>query len=163
MRRLLSVGDEVDLLPALTVKQPYATALCDTALESKWCENRDWRRDYPFGGLWCAIHASQEMYVPMKQLGVLLDRIQRQTKWPANHMPYQLGAVIGLVRFTACVPLAARPLDPWAVGPWCHVIDRAIMLPAPIRDVKGKLGFWKLDAETSATLRTMIPEADRAR
>lgn len=161
MRRTLQVGEEWDdLLLALTVLQPFATALCDPSPESKWCENRDWRRTYPAGGLWCAIHAGQKIWAPTaKERGKLLDTLTRNTGWRAHQQSYTPGAIIGLVRFTACVPVEARPNDPWASGPWCHVIDRAITLPAPIVGVKGALGFWKLSPEHSATLRDLIREA----
>lgn len=158
VRRTLRVTDEVDLLPALTVLQPFATALVDEDPCSKFCENRTWKREYPEGGLWTAIHAGASRYCrSAEEEKALLDSLTRKTRWPANAQDYPRGAIVGLVRFVACVPVQSRLSDPWAVGPWCHVADKAVRFLVPITGVKGALGFWRLDAETTATLRDLNP------
>jgi hypothetical protein len=47
------------LSTALTIKQPYASAIL---LGKKRVENRVWRRTLPAGGLWLGLHAASTLY-----------------------------------------------------------------------------------------------------
>jgi hypothetical protein len=157
-------------LKAITVLQPFATAIVSTDPGAKRSENRGWHRAYPPGGLWAAIHAGARTFPAPPQHGGwvgLLDRLTEQTGWDAWRVPgrplgwptYPRGAILGVARFVDCVPAASRPGDPWAYGPWCHVIAEVRPLPAPILGVKGALGFWTVPDEYLPPLRALLEAA----
>ena len=57
--------------------------------------------------------------------------------------PLPRSAIVGLVRFKADHKLkrGEKAQDPWAIGPRCCEIERAVPLNPPILDVKGTLGL----------------------
>jgi hypothetical protein len=72
---------------------------------------------------------------------------------------YPRSALLGVARFVGCVRDEKRRDDPWAVGPWCHVIAEVRPLPAPILGVKGALGFWRVPDEHLPPLRALLEGA----
>lgn len=151
---------------ALTVLQPFATAIVSTDPRAKRSENRSWRRDWPAGGTWIAIHAGARPYPVKGPDGwvALLDGLWSRTGWDAWRPPgvplgqpiYPRSALLGVARFVGCVPVDERPGDLWAVGPFCHVIAEVRPLSAPILGVKGALGFWRVPDEHLAPLRALV-------
>jgi hypothetical protein len=142
---------------ALTVQQPFASAIVATGPTAKRCENRTWHRWWK--NEWIAIHAGAAPYKYDRDYfgrGVdgwvaFLDDLERRTGWKVyggDHPSVGFrGAILGVARFVDCVQASRRPGDPWAVGPWCHVISEARPLPAPILGVKGALGLWNVPDE----------------
>lgn len=151
---------------ALTVLQPFASAICSDEPTAKRNENRSWRHDWG-GGEWVAIHSGARPYPVKGPDGwiALIDDLTRRTGWdawttggtrPLGYPKYPRGAILGLARFVDCVPVQQRLSDPWAVGPWCHIISEVRVLPSPILGVKGALGFWRVLPEHDAKLRELL-------
>lgn len=164
MRRSIPVGVETESpLLALTVLQPFATAIVSTDPHAKRCENRTWARTYPAGGMWAAIHAGKGPYVKTgSEWTALLDDLKRRTGWDAWLRPpgegirmYPRGVLLGMARFVRCEPVERRRWDPWAVGPFCHVIDEVRVLPTAI-PCQGALGFWRVPDEHVPALRALV-------
>ena len=56
---------------------------------------------------------------------------------------YPTGVIVGAVLIRDIVPVAEVD-DPWAFGPMCHRVSRAIQLPQPV-PYKGRLGLYNVD------------------
>jgi hypothetical protein len=65
--------------------------------------------------------------------------------------PLPSGAIVGLIRVKRSRKLkrSERTVNPWAVGPICWEIDRAVKLDPPIENVSGALSLWSIDREPS--------------
>lgn len=167
---MIAVGSPPSL-KAITVLQPFATAIVSTDPKAKRCENRGWHRVYPPGGVWVAIHAGARSFPVEPKGGTgwvnLLDGLWSRTGWDSWRVPgrppgwptYPRSALLGVARFVGCVPVEQRPDDPWAVGPFCHVIAEVRPLPKPIPNVKGALGFWTVPDEYLPPLRALLEAA----
>merc|ERR1711879_926573 len=64
---------------------------------------------------------------------------------PTKAVRLKAQAIVGIIRFAGMHRLATGEAreNPWALGPFCWELDRAIPLQSPILDVVGSLGFWK--------------------
>uniref|UniRef100_A0A7S1WSV0 ASCH domain-containing protein n=1 Tax=Alexandrium catenella TaxID=2925 RepID=A0A7S1WSV0_ALECA len=123
----------------------------------KRVENRSWpvpRSVLEMGG-WLALHVgSQPMtrYV-RKHVERALDPARaRNSSYAREAGGYPpRSSIVGLVRISGMHRLARgeRRENPWALGPICWEIDRAIPIYPPITSVNGKLGIWLLTRATS--------------
>ena len=98
--------------------------------------------------------------------GPLLIHAGKSLKWwkkiDANcqaHLPsmvpakYTMGALVGAVNITDCVPVGELDGEPWAWGPYCLKCEGAVEFAKPIL-WRGKQGFWNVDyAVVAAALR----------
>jgi len=138
------------LWPALTVLQPFATAL---VLGFKPDENREWPPS-PVAlkpSQWLAIHAGKRLYPWSSRSSeryyqdLWLDA-QRRADPPATRpIFHQLprSAIVGAVRLVG-TRTPEQAANPWATGPVCWHFDAAFVLREPV-EAKGRLGIWKLD------------------
>merc|ERR1712176_529897 len=64
---------------------------------------------------------------------------------PTKAVRLKSQAIVGIVRFSGMHRLAPgeRKENPWALGPFCWELDRAIPLQRPICNVDGWLGLWR--------------------
>ena len=118
-------------MKALTIHQPWAWAI---VAGLKAVENRTWRTPYR-GPL--AIHA-----------GISERSLEHGTRFCERHgiaVPADLvlGAVIGVVELVDVVPVADRPDDPWASGPWCWVLADPRPLETPVA-ARGMPGLFEV-------------------
>lgn len=147
---------------ALTVLQPFATALCRDGMKRVENRNRDWPRTIPLPA-WVAIHAGARMFPDddacddaLERLGVpvalepALGRAVARTALPMRR-------VVGAVRFVRSdfIPgsdyMSPHLADPWASGPYCWVRDLCVEIEdAP--EVRGSLGLWSLNGYTDLAL-----------
>jgi hypothetical protein len=118
-------------LNVLTVKQPWAWAL---VCGGKRIENRSWQT--PLRG-WLAIHASRQPdtagFAFLRSQGIICRE---------ESLVY--GSIIGVVHLDAITPLSRCQDDPWASGPYCWHVSRAVALRKPIA-VKGRMFTWSFD------------------
>lgn len=158
---------------ALTVKQPWASALCAGV---KPVENRSWAPKALRNGeaLWVAVHAGTldralDQAVaprpveegPVGDVGgsgwqrpvTGWDRL-REEAWPAmperGRLPTR--AVIGAVCFQGLARVEDLPPDPWTVGPLCWQVADFLRLAQPV-PMSGALGLWPLPEEVAEKLR----------
>lgn len=118
---------------ALTVHQPYATALVRGL---KPVENRSWRPwlAIPFQ---LAIHASRKVVDPSSIPPDLIDDLLGLGDW--SDLPR--GALVGTVQVVSC----RQPLtgERWAMGPLCWVCQDPVEFDQSILD-KGKQKIWRI-------------------
>ena len=152
-----------DLL-ALTLQQPYATAIWPGP---KRVENRPLPTvplPLPRGGRWLALHAGKAWYPGG------LEAVRRL--WPecphSQAMP--LGSLLGVFHVHAIREYTTRDPglyafteldrrlrdDPWAFGPWCLLIDDVRGLDRPI-PCRGMLGCWRVPDAHVPALLALIP------
>ena len=131
----------------LTLHRPWAAAIVHG---DKRVENRTWvppatltRR-----GLWLAIHAGKT-YDPDGAESVLgiLGRL------PPRH---DACGIIGVARYVDAVRPEEREDDPWAVGPWCWILDD-VRVVEPAIQVRGSMGLWAAE-DLRRKLAPLIPE-----
>jgi hypothetical protein len=153
-----------DYIPALTVRQPWASAII---LGGKTPENRPRRMAY-LGPL--LIHAGMRVDWDAPDFAwhaaglTPPPRGQRFDRgaWTAS---LSLGTVLGQVTVTGChrdeipghpscpAPLCTR----WAVRDQWHIeLEGPLPLPSPV-PCKGALGLWRLPPEAEAAVRTQLP------
>jgi hypothetical protein len=159
------------LLSALSVKQPFASAL---ALGLKRVENRSYALKIHPGtkGRWFALHASRTIVTagarkrpsasaqgaveegeaeaaPTEVEEMLARALDGLTSaWGANMPPTEqlpVGRVIGFFRVYACVRAGSAEVatDPQAVGPFCWLVDSVYALDSPVV-CAGQRGQWRL-------------------
>lgn len=150
---------------ALTVRQPFATAL---VRGMKPVENRTW--DFPRWGAsdrygvagavgphapgreveptWIAVHAGQverALDAPQHVVVALQEEVR--------------GAVLGAVLIDWTGPRIEYGLRygslSWATGPRCWHVARAVELHEPIAVPRGSLGLWRLPDEVAAQLHSI--------
>eukprot|EP00931_Biecheleriopsis_adriatica_P060084 TRINITY_DN36069_c0_g1_i1.p1 TRINITY_DN36069_c0_g1~~TRINITY_DN36069_c0_g1_i1.p1 ORF type:complete len:242 (+),score=32.24 TRINITY_DN36069_c0_g1_i1:57-728(+) len=147
--------------------------------KQKTVENRSWRvpacRRSP-EGTWLALHVSAgsgRPYIPP----ALRKHIQKawdpeKAYWPWNKMdifskktgaPLPRAAIVGLIRVKGDHKLkrGEKAENPWALGPICWEIDRAVPLDPPIENVNGKLSLWSVDQAVSLHHRRRLYAALR--
>lgn len=123
-------------MKALTVKQPWAWAICRGI---KPVENRSWPTAYRGPVL---IHAGKRR----ENIAELPDG----TPIP-EHL--DLGAIIGYGIIKDCVPVESVS-NVFATGPWCWIISSPIIFPEPIF-CRGQLGLWN---PVSSVLQSLSPQ-----
>lgn len=96
---------------------------------SKRIENRTWRTSYR-GRLW--IHSGRRRRPEASDLEVLVDLPDYET--------LQESAIIGYVSLVDIVPLHEVGGRPFAIGPWCWVLER----PTPVEPIlcSGQVSLW---------------------
>jgi len=128
---------------ALSVRQPWASLI---VLGIQRVENRSWATRHR-GRL--AIHASAR---PDDQGGSELPDGLAVAELP-------LGAIIGVVTLTDCVPIEDLPAalrdDPHAQGPWCWILADPKPLARPIM-CKGRLKLWDVPRALLSALRRAV-------
>lgn len=131
---------------ALTVLQPFATALVREGQKRVENRNRDWPRTIPLPA-WVAIHAGSRPFPGWVASGQALLRLgwERDTTVEEEVALYPRGRVVGAVRFVRSVSVVDWDHDdPWASGPYCWVRDLCVEIEdAP--EIRGSLGLWSLN------------------
>lgn len=134
-----------DTIPALTVLEPYATAIMRS--QKTW-ENRPIRTKYR-GPL--VIHAGKSK----RMLPVIPELLRSGLCEPDHLASLRLGCILGVVDLIGCeqyVPGTDRWKDEaWACGPWCLHVVRPRLLPEPV-PYKGMLGLWSCPREIVESL-----------
>ncbi|RUS32535.1 hypothetical protein BC938DRAFT_475150 [Jimgerdemannia flammicorona] len=142
-------GDEAEALHAITVQEPFASAIIHG---SKRLENRKFRlaiQDQK-RGRWVAIHAGKSDRC-FKDGTYNVVRLQC---WPEAPPESTLrttgGKILGLAHFSACVPLTEIPdTNVWKSTETCSqkmygwIIDRVVPLERPVEH-SGQLGLWRV-------------------
>ena len=62
------------------------------------------------------------------------------------------GSIVGFCHFSHVLPPEACKGSPWALGPYCNVIDKTVFLDTPVENVRGQLGLWTIDAPLQCRL-----------
>lgn len=120
-------------MKVLTVHQPFAWLIV-RGIKS-W-ENRPWST-LMRGPL--LIHASKSLKWWNEVGAQCEDHLPSMV--PAN---YTMGALVGAVNITDCVPVGELDGEPWAWGPYCLRCEGAVEFAEPI-PWRGKEGFWNVD------------------
>mmetsp|Transcript_105378 Transcript_105378/g.183271 ORF Transcript_105378/g.183271 Transcript_105378/m.183271 type:complete len:218 (-) Transcript_105378:120-773(-) len=131
--------------------------------KQKSIENRSWplpRTVVQPGGTWLALHVSvgsKGLPVPIRNY---LQKAWDKSKapWPWHKMdPFEKrtganellpkGSIVGFMRVIRSRKLrrGEKSENPWALGPYCWEIDRAVPLASPITGIDGNLGCWNVD------------------
>ena len=126
-----------EFVKAITVREPFASLI---VRGPKAVENRSHR--VAWRGL-VAIHAGKRV-----EADALADYPQAQG-WPLTP-----GAVIGVARLADCVPVALCE-SPFAVGPWCLILEERRPLPRPVA-CSGQLGVWTLPPAVAAAVEAQL-------
>tara|TARA_Y100000389_G_scaffold27924_1_gene23916 strand:- start:589 stop:1155 length:567 start_codon:yes stop_codon:yes gene_type:complete len=136
----------------LTLKAPLLSQCILSGL--KEVENRSWII-HPG---WYAIHTGVG-----KPDSATYDKITRilgdarsgiEVRESVSNAPQ--GAIAGLAYISHALPLAEMKGNPWASGPYCHVISQVAFLNKPIPR-KGQLGQWKLSEAERAAIDAQLP------
>lgn len=154
-------------LKAITLKCPeLAVAIL---AKQKNIENRTWQLPSTAvdssGHAWLALHVAGayggRAYMPQNIRKHMLEAWNpKRAYWPWNKMdlsksrtgaPLPNSAIVGLIRIRKSRKLerGERKMNPWALGPICWEIDRAVKLDPPIENVNGNLLLWSIDHEPS--------------
>lgn len=126
---------------ALTVLQPFATALVREGMKRVENRNRDWPRTVPLPA-WVAIHAGARMFPDVWAAEASARRLGPE----AVDRVLPMRRVVGAVRFVRSVSVVDcwDHDDPWASGPYCWVRDLCVEIEdAP--EIRGSLGLWSLN------------------
>ena len=163
----------------LTVLQPWASLLvCGV----KTVENRTWASAGLRPGAWLAIHAGR-LDAHAISPAFVEDILARWPGGPSSFSSLPRCTIVGAVRFEGyghggrrkgypgeclCRFLPdgdaicdLRPsCNPWASGPVCWCMDRAVALesPKPSWSQRGRLGLWPCPADVKAGLDRLIAE-----
>jgi hypothetical protein len=139
----------LERLRALSVKQPWAMAIC----HGKDVENRSHRtrRRGPV-----AIHASQKFDdIPFSTLAWILERtgLTREQAVRFDHR----GAVVAVADIVGCHECPqGRQCSPWAVaGQWHWDLSNVHVLATPV-PCRGQLGMWWLPEHVHAAVAAQI-------
>ncbi|WP_289091125.1 ASCH domain-containing protein [uncultured Bacteroides sp.] len=122
-------------MKAISIKQPWASLI---AHGIKDIENRTWKCPQKYIGQRILIHASKvrtkDYFIPKS----LFINSKVCSILESKELPE--GAIIGSVVIADCVQ---NHLSVWAKkGVWNWVLKDAVLFDKPIREVKGRLGFW---------------------
>jgi hypothetical protein len=128
-------------MKALSIQQPWAFAILYLG---KRVENRTWYTDFR-GPIY--IHAGKKF--DRDALEDLADDIR---KLPEPRPQAICGGLVGTATVVDCVRPDNVPLgqELWANGPWCFILDDVKPLDRAI-PLKGRLGFFEVEAEQAAT------------
>eukprot|EP00928_Gymnodinium_smaydae_P058678 TRINITY_DN41864_c0_g1_i1.p1 TRINITY_DN41864_c0_g1~~TRINITY_DN41864_c0_g1_i1.p1 ORF type:complete len:241 (-),score=42.32 TRINITY_DN41864_c0_g1_i1:236-877(-) len=177
-RRLASSLRKNELRAISLVCPELATAIF---AKQKNVENRTWPLPASVrthGGTWLALHVGAGRMPSLIRHHVQKAWDGSVARHPWNKMdpkkkrtgaPLPSAAIVGLIRIKAVHKLrrGERSENPWALGPLCWEIDRAIPLKKPITQVAGKLGLWSVEREKSIStydqrrLRAALNEAKK--
>lgn len=149
----------------VTVLQPVVEPMIAGV---KGIENRSNRVTVSTGGLLLGLHAGKKWWSPTGPMARVSEEgfdVVRD-RWPSGSMisPPRFedaerlvtGAIVGVIRVVACVPVdEIRGRDPWALGPWCWILDRVWRLAEPIPAV-GALGLWDPGEDASRALYRLV-------
>lgn len=116
----------------LTVQQPYASMLVSDA---KRYEFRGWKLPEKYIGKWVMIHAGKK---------VLKTKVKVSDSCYKFFLDYArneqlFGCIVGAVRFGAS-ELSDTPIFTGYRWP----VQECVRLNAPIRDIRGKQGLWRI-------------------
>jgi len=133
--------------------------------KQKNIENRTWQLPATVqdaaGHAWLALHVGcKKRATRLVRKHLLKAWDPDRAHWPWNKMklsqhrtgaPLPRAAIVGLIRVKQSRKLkpGEKKENPWALGPICWEIDRAITLDSPIENVNGSLGLWSVDRESS--------------
>ena len=133
------------VMKAISIKQPWASLIVNGI---KDIENRSWKCPKKYIGKRVLIHASylrSSLDLNMKQKDKL--SFDNLSHYICLYYDLPRGAIIGSVVISDCVQ---NHPSIWAEkGCWNWVLKDAILFDHPIKDVKGKLGFWNYNIEES--------------
>eukprot|EP00440_Ansanella_granifera_P047363 gb/GFBE01051295.1/.p1 GENE.gb/GFBE01051295.1/~~gb/GFBE01051295.1/.p1 ORF type:complete len:231 (+),score=27.99 gb/GFBE01051295.1/:1-693(+) len=135
--------------------------------KQKDVENRTWPLPSTVcvpGGTWLALHVgSNRMPAAIrKHLQKAWDPAAACYPWKKMDLfqkttgaPLPRSAIVGLIRIKGVRKLkrGERGENPWALGPMCWDIDRAVPLDKPIENVSGQVFCWSVDREQSISKR----------
>lgn len=128
-------------MKAISIKQPWASLI---AHGIKDIENRTWKCPQKYIGQRVLIHASANV-----GFGRIVNEVAIFKLYIQKHgiecklIPH--GAIIGSVIISDCVQ---NHPSVWAEkGCWNWVLKDAVLFEKPIKNVKGKLGFWDFKME----------------
>lgn len=139
-----------DLIPCLTVLQPYASAIIAGI---KPVENRSWKAPAWMIGRRFLIHAGRGDRFLRNEFA--MQKVRRIWARAPRELPS--GRIIGHVRYTGAVPIFLRPvLCPWSSGPVCWVLDD----PVAIEPIEWR-GAQRLFGVPAAKLPRSLVEAMR--
>lgn len=126
-------------MKAISIRQPWASLI---AHGIKDIENRTWKCPQKYIGQRVLIHASNK---PSGWRELPLNFRQRDLSKGFSFDNLPKGSIIGSVVISDCVK---NHPSVWAEkGCWNWVLKDAVLFDKPIRDVKGKLGFWNFNVE----------------
>jgi hypothetical protein len=129
-------------LMALTLRQPWATAVCDFG---KRIENRTWKPPRAVQGQVIAIHAGRTF----DEDGA--DWIAARLGTMVTSKTVPLGAVVALARVQRVVTASNNP---WFVGPYGWEFSDVLPLdPVPC---KGKLHLWSVPLEVRNLIQIQL-------
>ncbi len=151
-------------MKALSIHPEWAFAITHLG---KRVENRGWRPPAAAIGEYFAIHASRHFGGGQGKKRALrqveaLRRMAKRAGWtdkgldealaaaaasstcPRTEIPgVPVGSIVATARLVSCRhPLTLN--EPWALGPWCWILDDVCRLEEPI-DCKGRQGLWNVD------------------
>jgi hypothetical protein len=132
------------MLKAISVKQPWATAL----LTLKDVENRTWKLPKQYIGIPIALHASKNDREEYRYYSEFC--FMHQMSGSMFDIPY--GSIIGIITFSECVTEMASS---WFFGEYGWVKKSIVALPDPI-PCNGSLGFWTVPAEVEKLIRDQV-------
>lgn len=143
-----AAAQEIEALPlplmALTLRQPWATAVCDFG---KRMENRTWRPPKAVLGQVIAIHAGRTFDEDGADwLAARLGKMVASKTVPS-------GAIIALARIQQVVTDSD---DPWFVGPYGWKLSGVLPLdPVPC---KGKLHLWAVPMDVHRKIQSQLEQ-----
>lgn len=127
-------------MKAISIKQPCASLI---AHGIKDIENRTWSCPKKYIGQRVLIHASSSKPVFRYSFNQydIIRKSSQSLIYNCMYNGFPKGAIIGSVVIADCVQ---NHPSVWAKkGVWNWVLKDAVLFDKPIRDVKGKLGFWE--------------------
>lgn len=145
-------------MKAMTIKQPWAWAICNLPMPFRKClENRS-RPTKHRGPL--AIHAGKGF----DREGYLRMQHYLEGLGYSGHVPspdeFVYGAVIGQVNVVGCVQASSSR---WFEGPFAYVLENALCYEAPV-PWSGQLGMWNFpDEKVPLEISTLSRGKERSR
>ena len=127
-------------MKTISIRQPWASLI---AHGIKDIENRTWKCPQKYIGQRVLIHASSSKQV-FRYSFLQYDIIRRTSQsliFNCTYDGFPKGVIIGSVVIADCVQ---NHRSVWAEkGCWHWVLKDPILFENPIKNVKGKLGFWE--------------------
>jgi hypothetical protein len=137
------------MIPALTLRQPWAFAVTDL---DKLVENRDFRPSHRFIGGPLAIHAGKTI-----ETDDILELRRRGHQVPLAH-ELVLGAVVAVVTLRGTVSAVHQLADAqqqWFCGPFGWLMADVAVLPEPI-PCRGHQALWYLPPDVEDAVKRML-------
>jgi len=138
------------IIPALSIKQPWAWAIIDG---HKSIENRDWKNKPRYRGP-LLIHASKSYD---KTGASWINDQFPELRIPNLYVGEGMGGIVGIAYFTDIVRYSESP---WFFGPLGLVLEQA--KPLPFFPCKGQLGFFNVDYPDDLFTRNLPPMQETA-